>query len=69
MGSLDITRMIPLPVLVEVIVIVFAPVSSVPNVMFTVDADVLLCKIVSVDALVLLTVRILNVVAPLIFVS
>lgn len=49
-------------------VTVLAPVSMVPRIMFTVDADILLCRTIPVAAVVLLTVRILNVVAPLIFV-
>ena len=57
-----------MPVLVEVIVRVFAPVTMVPNVMFTVAAEILLCRMIPVAAVVLLTVRMLNVVAPLIFV-
>ena len=61
-------RISPSPVRVVVIVIVFVPVRSVPNIMFTVDADILLCGIMSVAVLALLTVRILNVVAPLIVV-
>ena len=56
---------IPFPVLVVVMVTVFAPVSSVPRVMFSVATETLLNKVmVTVDE-ELFMVSILNVVAPL----
>ena len=57
-----------MPVLVVVMVTVLAPVSMVPRVMLTVDADTLLCRITDVEAVVLLTAKILNVVGPETFV-
>lgn len=49
-----------------VIVNVFDPVRIIPFVIFTMDAATLLCKSNSVEAPVVLLVRILNVVAPVI---
>jgi len=53
-----------LPVLVLVMVIVSDPVVKIPLIMFTTEAETLSLKIVSVEALLVLLVRILNVVAP-----
>lgn len=58
----------PFPVLVTVMVMVCVPVSMLPRLMFTVDADMSLCRTTPIAAVELLTVRILKVVAPLIFV-
>lgn len=58
---------IPLPVRVEVMVMVKVPVRIMPANMSTVVADVLLFRVTLVDAVDLLTVRMLNVVAPVIF--
>ena len=59
-----VPKIMPLPVLVVVMVMVFAPVSSVPKVISNVGTETLLLSVMVFTDAVLFIVKILKVVAP-----